>query len=96
MIKLSFNRFLFYSVLITLLAFLQYRLWFSSDGIQDMWRLKNAIHSQSERNQQLKKNNEALVFQIKRSQNNPAETESRARNELGMIKKGEVFYQIVK
>jgi cell division protein FtsB len=77
-------------------AFLQYRLWFESDGIRDMVMLKQTLAEQSSQNDKLKKRNEALLFQIQRLQNSQDAPESRARNELGMIKKDETFYQIVK
>lgn len=77
-------------------VFLQYRLWFEVGGIRDMRDMKKQIAAQAVENDKLKKRNEELVFQIKRLQDSHDATESRARNELGMIKKGEVFYQIIK
>jgi len=47
-------------------------------------------------NEELKKRNALLLFQIKRLRNSKDATEARARNELGMVKKGETFYQVVK
>jgi cell division protein FtsB len=77
------------------LLFLQYRLWFESNGIHDMVKLKNVLAVQAQENDKLKKQNEELLFQIQRLQNSQEASESRARNELGMIKKNEKFYQIV-
>jgi cell division protein FtsB len=74
---------------------LQYRLWFASDGVGDMLRLKRMLILQAEENKKLQQHNDELLFQVQRLQKSPEETESRARNELGMIKKGETFYQIV-
>jgi len=84
------------AVLFAVLFFLQYRLWFESDGIRDMRQLKKTLAKQSEENEKLKKLNEDLLFQVQRLQNGKDAAESRARNELGMIKKDETFYQIVK
>lgn len=83
-------------LLICALAFLQYRLWFESGGIRDLLRLKKDLTVQVSENDRLKKRNEELLFQVQRLQNSQDATESRARNELGMIKKDETFYQIVK
>jgi len=83
-------------VLLGVLFFLQYRLWFESGGIRDLLQLKKALFLQTEENEKLKKRNEALVFQIQRLQHSSDAPEARARNELGMIKKGETFYQIVR
>ncbi|VVC76191.1 Cell division protein FtsB [Aquicella siphonis] len=82
-------------VLIGVLALLQYRLWFENGGIRDMSRLKQTLARQASENELLKKRNEELLFQIQRLQNSADAAEARARNELGMIKKDEKFYQIV-
>lgn len=84
------------AALLVALLFLQYRLWFQADGMRDIWRLKSAIAQQTAENEKFKKRNDELLFQIQRLQNSHDATESRARNELGMVKKGETFYQIVK
>lgn len=83
-------------VLVTVLGFLQYRLWFEEGGVVDMWRLKKQIASAELQNTALKKRNDELAFQLKRLNDAVDATEARARNELGMIKKNEKFYQILK
>ena len=82
--------------LLLLLGVLQYRLWLGKDGIVNMWKLKRAATQLDLENEHLKKQNAKLLFQVKRLQKSSEATEGRARNELGMIKKGETFYQIVK
>ena len=84
------------AILIGLLFFLQYRLWFESGGIRDLLKLKKMLAMQIEENEKLKSHNEELMFQVQRLQNSHDAMEARARNELGMVKKGETFYQIVK
>lgn len=84
------------ALLLSAIVFLQYRLWFEADGIRDMLQIKKQLAMQTDENSKLKKRNEELVFQVRRLQSSQDATESRARNELGMIKKGEVFYQIIK
>lgn len=79
-----------------LLVFLQLRLWLQSDGIFDMLGLKHQIAAMSLENEKLKQQNEQLMFQVQRVKHSADATESRARNELGMIKKDETFYQVVK
>jgi cell division protein FtsB len=83
-------------LLFLILGFLQYRLWFDNDGIIDMLRLKKQLALQVEQNEKLKKRNEVLIKQVQYLQANDEAIESRARGELGMIKKGETFYQVVK
>lgn len=83
-------------VLFLVLIFLQYHLWFESGGILDLWRMKKALAQQEQQSEAFKKHNDELLFQVQRLQKSQDATESRARNELGMIKKDETFYQIVK
>jgi cell division protein FtsB len=83
-------------VLIGVLAFLQYKLWFEAGGIIDMLRMKKQLALQVAQDEKLKKRNEHLVQQIQYLQANKDAVESRARGELGMIKKDETFYQVIK
>ena len=54
------------------------------------------LAEQAQQNERLKKDNDELIFQIQRIQSSQDAAESRARSELGMVKKGETFYQVVK
>ena len=82
-------------ILLILLLFLQYRLWFQSGGIADMIHLKKRLAAEQLINEKLKQRNDELFLQIQGLQKNQDAMESRARSELGMIKKGETFYQVV-
>lgn len=83
-------------VMLGVLFFLQYRLWFESGGIRDMLALKRQLALEIKINEGIQKSNTALVDQLKRMQSSQDATESRARNELGMVKNGETFYQVIK
>jgi cell division protein FtsB len=83
-------------VLLALFAFLQYRLWFEPGGLRDMWRLKQEVALQQAQNDKLKKRNDKMVQQLQYLQANSDGIEARARGELGMIKEGETFYQVLK
>lgn len=83
-------------MMIVLLVFLQYKLWFGSGGIKDQAILKKQFATQTEMNNTLKKRNETLLHQVHYLQQNQDAIESRARQELGMIKKDETFYQVMK
>lgn len=82
--------------LLVLLVFLQYRLWLEPGGILDMVHLKKQLVVEQTRNDKLKKRNQVLMLQVENLQKNQDAVELRARQELGMIKKGETFYQVVK
>lgn len=81
---------------VLLLIFLQYRLWFEPGGILEMMTLKKEVTQKMQENDKLKKRNDALIIQVQNLQKDKDAVEVRARRELGMIKKGETFYQVVK
>jgi cell division protein FtsB len=83
-------------ILLALFGFLQYRLWFEAGGLIDMWRLKQQLALQQGQNDKLKKRNDRMVQQLQYLQANSDGIEARARGELGMIKEGETFYQVLK
>jgi cell division protein FtsB len=84
-----------FAVLTVLLILLQYEFWFSDGGVKTVWKIQNDINKQQKVNAQLDKRNQVLIAEIKDLQSGNSAIEARARNNLGMIKKGEVFYQIV-
>lgn len=84
--------FIFFGIVLTVL---QYRLWFESGGILDMIALKKQVASIASENEKLKRRNDDLLLEVQQVQKNKDAVESRARSELGMIKKGETFYQVV-
>lgn len=81
--------------LLTALLALQYRLWVSSDGMRDVWRLEKAISLQSEENDRLKERNSTLAAEVRDLKEGRAAIEERARTDLGMVGSNETFYQVV-
>ena len=82
-------------LLLIFVLFLQYRLWFEHGGIQDMLRAKKQLAAQIAENDRLKLRNQKLLKEVKYLHSSKDAMEARARNELGMVKKGETFYQVV-
>ncbi|MDX1901319.1 MAG: cell division protein FtsB [Gammaproteobacteria bacterium] len=80
--------------LLAVLIFLQYRLWFQPGGIINMLRMRSEVTKAEAANDTLKQRNNDLQLQVQRLHQGQDAIESRARQELGMIKKGEVFYQM--
>ncbi len=83
------------AALAVLFVLLQVKLWFGDGSIKDGWRLQDAIAAQSSENAQLKERNQALIAEVDDLKQGLEAIEERARSELGMIKKGETFYQVV-
>lgn len=82
-------------ILLALFALLQYELWFSPGGLRSVWQLKNRVSEQMATNQQAQQTNHALAADIADLKRGNEAIEERARNNLGMIKKDETFYQVV-
>jgi cell division protein FtsB len=82
-------------VLLGILVLLQYPLWFGSGGVFAVWRLNREIAAQQQENAQLKDRNQALEADVDDLKQGLEAIEERARTELGMVKKGEVFYQVI-
>jgi cell division protein FtsB len=82
-------------VLLMLLALLQYRLWFAEGSLAERHRLEAKIEELQRINRQLGERNAILERDVLELKTGNAGIEQRARSELGMIRKGEVFYQIV-
>lgn len=74
---------------------LQFKLWFGEGSVRDVWILDNAIAAQAAENNQLKDRNQTLAAEVDDLKQGLEAIEERARYELGMIKEGETFYQVV-
>lgn len=82
-------------VLLAMLVLLQYPLWFGNGGVFAVWRLHREIAAQQKENDQLKERNLTLEAQVNDLKQGLEVIEGRARSELGMVKKGETFYQVI-
>jgi cell division protein FtsB len=82
-------------VLFALLCVLQYKLWFDQGGVNETLQLDQEIKEQTLQNLLLSDRNQSLAAEVADLKSGQDAIEERARNELGMVKSGEVFYQIV-
>jgi len=80
--------------LIVLILLLQYPLWFGKGGWLKVWDLNRQIEEQKQSNQQAQTRNAVLDAEVRDLKQGTAAIEERARSELGMVKRGEVFFQI--
>ena len=86
---------LFVVFLITLFCFLQYQLWVDKEGVRKLVHLNNSIEDQTSTNQQLYERNEVLAAEVEDLKSGYGAIEERARMELGMIREGETFFQVI-
>ncbi len=83
-------------ILLILLIALQFKLW-AGDGRHARGRGACAaqVAEQKAENAKLKQRNEALAADVQDLKHGKEAIEERARSELGLIKPGEMFYQVV-
>lgn len=82
-------------ILVIIFAFLQYELWFSKNGVREYIALKEAITAQKKVNTEAAEQNQRLVIEVNNLRHGHEAIEEHARNDLGLIKPGETFYQVV-
>ncbi len=78
-----------------LFLILQYDLWIGEGSLRTVWLLQEDIAEQKQENKKISQRNEALFAEVNDLKKGNAAIEERARNELGMIKKGETYIQVV-
>jgi len=82
-------------VLLLILGILQYRLWFAQGSLAEQKRLEKQVEEQTHINRELQARNAVLEREVLELQNGTEGVEQRAREELGLIREGEQFYQFV-
>ncbi len=78
-----------------MLAALQHRLWVGPGGLPDVLRLREAVARQQAENARLAARNAALAAEVADLKRGLEAVEERARSELGMIREGETFFQVI-
>jgi cell division protein FtsB len=83
------------AALVLLLLVLQYRMWFAEGSLAERHRLEQQIEAQVRINTELEQRNAALEREVLDLQSGNKGLEQRAREQLGLIREGETFYQFV-
>jgi cell division protein FtsB len=84
----------FVGALAAALLLLQYRVWFSSDGVSEVWRLRTAVAAQQSDNERLSARNRQLAAEVRDLKQGYSALEERARSDLGMVATNETFFQV--
>jgi len=82
-------------ILIILLVMLQYRLWIGNGSLTEVHHLEQTRQDLLDENRKLQERNKSLAAEVNDLKHGNDAIEERARTEMGMIKKDEVFYQII-
>ena len=83
------------AALILILIALQYKLWFGDGSLSEVVQLSRELEIQKKRLHELEERNRILEAQVLDLQNGLDAFEEKARNDLGMIKQGETFIQLI-
>ncbi len=85
----------FTATLVLALALLQYRLWFSGQGVREVMRLRAQIAAQTTANDAQAARTAPPAAEVQNRKGGTGAREERARSELGMIGENETFYEVV-
>jgi cell division protein FtsB len=80
--------------LIVVFVALQYKLWVGEGSLAEVATLERDIAAQKETIEEMKKRNMAMQAEIDSFKNDQQAVEARARSDLGMIREGEIYFQI--
>ena len=85
----------FLSIIILLIVLLQYRLWFVNGGIEQLQHDQQRLVDLKKQVEEKRERNIALYAEVEDLRKGQDSLEERARNELGMIREGETFFQVL-
>jgi cell division protein FtsB len=83
------------AILFVLLIWLQYKLWLGDGGIPEVLELEQEIETVQSEVNKLQERNKALNAEVMDLKKGIEAIEERARSEMGMIKQGEIYYQVI-
>lgn len=82
-------------ILGALIVLIQLPLWLGKGGWFRAWELEKEVSKQQEKNQRLDLRNSGLAAEVKDLKTGTDAVEERARYELGLVRKDEVFVPMV-
>lgn len=82
-------------ILLALILLLQYPLWLGKGGWFKVWDNGRQVEAQKQINRQAQTRNAVLDAEVRDLKQGTEAVEELARSELGMVKRDEVFFQIL-
>jgi cell division protein FtsB len=86
---------IFLLVITVLIGLLQYRLWYGNGGIKEIKAYQQKLVEFNKQVIEKKERNDALYAEVEDLRKGKEAIEERARYELGMMKEGETFFQVL-
>jgi cell division protein FtsB len=83
------------AALLIILLLLQWPVWFGKGGWFKVWERERELATVERANEERRLRNTAMEADVRDLKDGTGAIEERARQELGMIKKGEVFVQVL-
>ena len=81
--------------LMVLLLLLQYTLWFGDPGLPQLWKQQAQVKAMQEKVERLRERNRRLRAEVEDLRDGGEAIVERAREDLGMTGKGEIFIRMV-
>ena len=81
-------------ILGALILLIQYPLWLGKGGWLRAWQVESEFQKQKQGNNELVVRNAGLAAEVKDLKQGTEAIEERARYELGMVRRDEVFFQV--
>lgn len=89
-----FRRYFLIILLALIFVLLQYELWFSHGGILQNRHLQKELKTEKALLQKQEAENKKLIEEVRKIKSDPQQIEAHARDDLGMVKKGEEYIEI--
>ncbi len=81
--------------LLSLIAVLQYQLWYGKSNWTTVWHLEDQVKIERQVNRDLQSRNTILEAEVNDLKQGFDAIEERARSELGMVKHDEIYFQVL-
>jgi cell division protein FtsB len=85
----------FVAIIILLIVHLQYRIWLGDGSIAEIRAYQQRLDDLKKVAEEKRQRNQALYAEVLDLRKGQEAVEERARNELGMIKPDETFFQVL-
>ena len=82
-------------VLVVLVLALQVRLWVGEGGVREVMSLQREVRRLEQEIERMTQRNQALRAEVDNLKSGLDAIEERARSELGMLREGETFFQVI-
>lgn len=82
-------------ILLAIVLLLQYPLWLGKGSWLRVWDNNRQLEAQKSINEQTRQRNALIDAEVRDLKRGTEALEERARSELGMIRQGEVFFQVI-